>query len=95
MIIAQISIAPIGKDTSVSKYVKIAINTIKKYDIKFATNAMSTIIETENIETLFKIVTEAHKEVQKSGTDRLITEIKIDDRTDKNATIESKLKSLK
>jgi len=94
MIISQLSIAPVGKDVSLSKYVKTALNVLEKNNVKFKTNAMSTVIETEDLETLFKIVEEAHKAVLKSGAKRVITELKIDDRGDKNVTMKSKLKSV-
>jgi len=95
MIISQLSIAPVGKDVSLSRYVKTALNILEKSNIKFETNAMATVIETENLETLFKVVEEAHKAVVKSGAKRVITELKIDDREDKNVTMKSKLKSVK
>jgi len=95
MIISQLSIAPVGKDVSLSKYVKIALNVLEKSNIKFETNAMATVIETEDLETLFKVVEEAHKAVMKSGAKRVITELKIDDRGDKNVTMKSKLKSVR
>ncbi|NOR17071.1 MTH1187 family thiamine-binding protein [candidate division WOR-3 bacterium] len=94
MIISQLSIAPVGKDVSLSKYVKTALNVLEKSNIKFETNAMATVIETKDIETLFKVVEEAHKAVMKSGAKRVITELKIDDRGDKNVTMKSKLKSI-
>ena len=94
MIISQLSIAPVGKDVSLSKYVKTALNVLEKSNIKFETNAMATVIETEDLETLFKVVEEAHKAVMKSGAKRVITELKIDDRGDKNVTMISKLKSV-
>jgi len=94
MIISQLSIAPVGKDVSLSKYVKTALNILEKSNIKFETNAMATVIETEDLETLFKVVEEAHKAVMKSGAKRVITELKIDDRGDKNVTMKSKLKSV-
>lgn len=94
MIISQLSIAPVGKNISLSKYVKTALNVLEKSNIKFETNAMATVIETEDLETLFKVVEEAHKAVMKSGAKRVITELKIDDRGDKNVTMKSKLKSI-
>ena len=94
MIISQLSIAPIGKDVSVSKYVKEVIEVIKKHDVKYETNAMATVIETKDLETLFNIVQEAHMAMVYSGAERVITELKIDDRKDKNATMESKIKAL-
>ncbi len=95
MIIAQLSIAPIGKKVSVSKYVKLVIETLKKENVKFETNAMATVIETEDLKTLFDVVQKVHNAVVASGAERVITELKIDDRRDKDATIKSKINALK
>jgi uncharacterized protein (TIGR00106 family) len=95
MIIAQLSIAPIGKEVSVSKYVKLVIEILKKENVKFETNAMATVIETENLKTLFDVVEKAHNVIIASGAERVITELKIDDRRDKDATIKSKINALK
>ena len=46
MIISQLSIAPVGKGTSLSYYVKIALNILKKNNLNFKTNDMGTVIET-------------------------------------------------
>ena len=95
MIIAQLSIAPVGKEVSVSKYVKLVLETLKKEQVKFETNAMATVIETADLNSLFNAVQKAHNAVLASGADRVITELKIDDRRDKDATIGSKLNALK
>ncbi len=95
MIIAQLSIAPLGKGTSVSSYVKIVIETLKKEHVTFQTNPMATVIETKDLTTLFKIIQKAHQAVVDAGAERIITEIKIDDRRDKQVTMNSKLHSLK
>ena len=55
---------------------------------------MATVIETEDLETLFTIVQEAHMTMVNSGAHRVITELKIDDRRDKNATMKSKLRAI-
>ncbi len=94
MIIAQLSIAPIGKGTSVSTYIQQVINILEKEGIKYQTNPMATIIETNDLTTLLSIVQKAHDAVVQAGAKRIITELKIDDRKDKNVTMESKLKAL-
>ena len=94
MIISQLSIAPVGKNTSLSKYVKIVIKTLNKNKIKHETNAMATVIETKNLDELFKAVKQAHNAVIKAGEKRVITELKIDHRIDKKATIKTKLKAI-
>jgi len=94
MIISQLSIAPIGEGVSVSKYVKTALEVLKRNNVKFKTNDMATIIETRDLETLFRAVKEAHNAVIESGAKRVITELKIDDRRDKNIKMGSKVKAI-
>ena len=94
MIISQLSIAPVGVGTSLSKYVRIVLDVIRKNNIKFETNDMATVIETEDLDKLFKVVKEAHTAVIEAGAKRVITELKIDDRRDKDARLGSKIKSL-
>jgi len=95
MIISQLSIAPVGEGPSVSKYVKKVLNEIKKSGVKYKTNAMATVIETKDIDTLFDVVKKAHNAMISSGVKRVITELKIDDRRDKNATSEAKINAIK
>jgi len=95
MIISQLSIAPIGESVSLSKYVKIVLKVLEKNNIKFKTNDMATVIETKDLETLFCVVEEAHKAVIKAGAKRVITELKIDDRRDKNVTMGYKVKAVR
>ena len=94
MIMSQFSIAPIGEGVSLSKYVKIALGVLKKNNIKYKTNDMATVIETKDLETLFRVVEEAHKAVIDAGAKRVITELKIDDRRDKNVKIGYKVESV-
>jgi uncharacterized protein (TIGR00106 family) len=94
MVIAQISIAPVGKDIDLSEYVKEAIMVIEKYHVPYETNDMSTIIETEDLDTLFSLIKDAHNAVIKKGAKRVITEIKIDDRKDKIVRLGEKSSSI-
>ena len=94
MIISQLSIAPVWVGTSLSKYVKIVLDTLKENNVKFESNDMATILETDDLDKLFSIVKEAHNAVLKSGVKRVITELKIDDRKDKNVIIGTKVKAI-
>lgn len=96
MIIAELSVVPLGTTSpSVSKYVKTALEELKRSGVKFEVGAMSTTIETENLETLFSAVKMAHEAVFTAGAKRVVTTLKIDDRRDKDASIISKLEALK
>ncbi|HDO19756.1 MAG TPA: MTH1187 family thiamine-binding protein [Thermoplasmatales archaeon] len=94
MIIAQVSVAPIGVGIELHEYIKAALEQIEKSGVRYELNAMATVIEAEDIDTLLKVVKEAHQAVIDKGAKRVITEVKIDDRRDKEATIESKIKAV-
>ena len=94
MIISQLSIAPVGVGISLSKYVKEVIKTLKSNNLKYTSNDMATIIETKDLETLFDVVKQAHNAVLSLGAKRVITELKIDDRKDKNIKLGVKKRSI-
>ncbi len=96
MIIAQLSISPIGLGVSLSRYVKKIVKILENEPITCYTNAMATVIEAETTQQIFTAVKHAHDAlINESGVQRVITELKIDHRTDKNATAESKINALK
>ena len=94
MIIAQFSVSPVGKGISLGKYVKELVEIIKNSNVKFATNPMSTTVEVNDLMSLFNIIEKLNNKLFTSGVERVITDLKIDFRTDKNATMKSKLKSI-
>jgi len=94
MILCQLSIAPVGNNVHLHKYVKKVIKVIKKYEVKYEVNDMSTILEVNDLDTLFTIVKDAHSTLFNEDVFRIITEIKIDERKDKNAHLGSKRKAV-
>lgn len=95
MILAEISIVPLGTGTSVSKFVKFSLKTFEESGLKFVTGPMSTTIEAKSLDEIFDVIKKAHESVFEIGALRVLTTIKIDDRRDKESSIERKLISLK
>ena len=96
MIIAQLSIAPLGLGSSVSRYVKKVVKILENEPVNCYTNAMATVIEAETTEQIFTAVIHAHDAlISEPGVQRVITELKIDHRTDKDATVKSKINAIK
>ena len=92
MIIAQVSIAPLGIGTSVSPYVKKVVKLLEHEPVTCYTNALATVIEAETTEQIFTAVKHAHDAlINEPGINRVITELKIDHRTDKEANAASKI----
>lgn len=96
MAILEISVVPIGtSSTSVSEYVascqKVLENNTK---ISYQLSAMGTSIEGE-LSTLLQIVEKLHEVPFEKGAQRVYTVIKIDDRRDKQSTMQQKIDSVK
>ncbi len=96
MIHAEISIYPLGTDsTSVSIYIARAIEAISDFDgVRYKLTPMGTILESDKLEKIFeasKIMTDA---VHRMGVRRVEVMLKIDSRSDKNQTIDSKVDSV-
>ncbi|UCC41604.1 MAG: MTH1187 family thiamine-binding protein [Candidatus Aminicenantes bacterium] len=94
MVIGELSIFPTSEGASVSKYVKEAIGIIESSGLKHETGGMSTTIEAPDLETLFDVIKKCHEALLKMDVKRIHIDLKVDHRLDKEATIESKLKSI-
>ena len=94
MIIAEISVVPIGEGTSVSRFVRLAIDELKKTGLKTVSGPMGTSVEAASLNEILNAARAAHEAVMRAGARRVITTLKIDDRRDKPATMETKMKAL-
>jgi uncharacterized protein (TIGR00106 family) len=93
MIVADFSMIPMGSGTSASQYVKAIHEVLKDSGVKFVPGPMSTSVEVESLEDLFRIIEAANQRLQDMGVQRIITNIRIDLRLDKEISIDSKLKA--
>ena len=88
--IAQFSVYPIGEGTSLSRFVKKGIKVIAQSGYTYEIGGMSTTVEIPNLDALFALVKQVHEVHVKEGAQRVIIDLKVDDRRDKKATIKSK-----
>lgn len=90
MVLAQLSVYPIGEGTSLSRFVKIGLAVIKDSGYTYEVGGLSTAIETPDLDALFELVKKVHAAHLKEGAKRIVIDLKVDDRRDKDATIKSK-----
>ena len=97
LIQAEISIYPMAtKTTSASFYIAKAIESIQKIEnLRYEINAMGTILESDNIETINSATRQMMETVHNLGIARVEVIIKIDSRRDKHLKMEEKLESIK
>ena len=94
MIIAEVSIAPFGVGTSLSRYVKEAVRALRESDLKVTPCPMGTVLEGPDLSSIFLAVERAHDAVRAAGGERISISLKIDARYDKDASSEEKLRSI-
>ena len=56
MILAQLSVYPIGEGTSLSRFVKKGVAVIKESGYKYEVGGMSTAVEVPDLDSLFDLV---------------------------------------
>jgi uncharacterized protein (TIGR00106 family) len=94
LIVADVSVVPLGVGTSVSAYVKKAVKALDGTGLKVLHGPMSTSLEARTVDEVFAAVKKAHDAVVAAGAKRVVTTVKLDDRRDKDHSMASKLSAL-
>ena len=94
MIIAEISVTVLGEGPSIGHFVRVAVKELKKSGLKTISGPNCTSVEASNIDDILNAVKSAHRAVAEAGANRVVTNLKIDDRRDKPATMETKMKAV-
>ncbi|MCP4666067.1 MAG: MTH1187 family thiamine-binding protein [Deltaproteobacteria bacterium] len=92
--IAQMSVYPIGQGTSLSRFVKKGVAVIEKSGYTYEIGGMGTTVEVPDLDALFKLVKEVHQAHVTEGAERVVIDLKVDDRRDKKASIGTKKASV-
>ena len=82
---------PMGTGTSASRYVKAIHEVLNSFGVNFIPGPMSTSVEVESLQELFRVIDAANERLKDMGVQRIITNIRIDCRLDKEISIRSKL----
>lgn len=95
MAIVEVTIIPLGTDsTSVSEYVADCHRILKENNnIKYQLTPMGTIIEGD-LDVIIEVIKNMHEVPFNKGAMRVATTIKIDDRRDKQGSMDQKLSSV-
>lgn len=92
MAIAEICLFPLGTGSpSVGEYLKPVIEVIENSGLRYELCPMGTVVE-GSIDEILSLVRKCYDAILASGVGRVVISLKIDERTDKKLTIESKVK---
>jgi uncharacterized protein (TIGR00106 family) len=92
-VIVDLCVVPLGVGVSVSKYVAACERVLDQAGLKKQLHAYGTNIEGE-WDTVFAAIKRCHDVVHEMGAPRISTTIKLGTRTDRQQTMEDKVRSV-
>jgi uncharacterized protein (TIGR00106 family) len=92
-VIMDLCVVPVGVGVSVSKYVAACQNIFEEMNLTYKMHAYGTNIEGE-WEQVMAAVKRCHETVHEMGAPRISTTIRLGTRTDRDQTMEDKVKSV-
>ena len=95
MVIAEVSVVPIGTgDASLSKYVADCHEILQDQDkVEYELTSMGTVMQGE-LRDILNLIEKLHDVPFAAGAPRVSTQVKIDERRDKDGDMKQKLKSV-
>ena len=89
MAVAQLTLIPVGTGASISKYVAGAVKIVAESGLKYELSAMTTIVEGD-MDSILALTKKVHESAFERGAVRVLTSLSVDERRDKDLTIEGK-----
>jgi uncharacterized protein (TIGR00106 family) len=89
-VIAELTVVPLGTgSTSLSRYVRIVEQIIEASGLPHTLTPMGTCVQGD-LDAIFAAVKQAHEALAAEGCARISTQIKLDDRRDKDRVMQDK-----
>jgi len=92
-VIAQFKVVPIGKGESLSSYVAECLRIVQASGLKYQLTPMATVVEGD-WDDVMRVIGECHSKVR-SMSNRVVTNIDIDDRGGQSDAMEQKMRSVR
>ena len=94
MYIAFLIVSPFDKGSSLSKYVRKAVEAVKRSGLEYMVTPMGTIVQSNDLGSIFRCAESAVEAVRQEGSDRISLTLKVDIRYDKDITMSGKMDSI-
>lgn len=95
MALLEISVVPVGTENpSISSFVAQACKEAKRNGIKFDVTPTATVMEGD-LPALIHVAQEMHEAAFRGGCQRVVTNISIDERRDKDLTMEETVSAVR
>lgn len=92
MVMAEFSVVPLDKGESVGKWIAEVVKLVHESGISYQFTPMATIVEGE-LDEVMELISSCHQKMRESS-DRVITNIKLDDRQGAESRLRGKVESV-
>lgn len=89
MVVAELTVTPLVEGR-IKPFIDAAVREIRNSGLKYEVDALGTTVEGD-LDKVFQVAKQAHEAVRRQGARRVMTEIRIDEKADGEATIEKEL----
>jgi uncharacterized protein (TIGR00106 family) len=94
-ILAELRVVPVGTcSTSLSSYIAKVVEVLKRHRVKHYVNPMGTCIEVQSFEELALLLNEVVVMLRSFNVNRIVIDIALDIRFDKEPSLEGKVRSV-
>ena len=90
MVVAELTVTPLVEG-DIKPFIDAAVDEIKKSGVKYEVDALGTTLEGD-IDTVLRVARQAHQAVKNKGAERVMTELRIDEKANGAVTIERETK---
>jgi len=95
MALLEISVVPVGTDSpSISSFIAEACREAKRNGIKFDVTPTATVMEGD-LPALLNVAHQMHQAAFHAGSQRVVTNIAIDERRDKDLSMENTVRTVR
>jgi uncharacterized protein (TIGR00106 family) len=88
MVIAEFAVTPVGEGTSERQVVQAAVDAARSTGVELRVGPFGTAIEVESLDQVFEVVRAAHEAAVRAGAERVLLEMRVDDRRDKHESLD-------
>lgn len=88
MIVAELRVTTVGEGTSLHEPVKEALEALQERGLRYEVGPLGTVIEGETLQEVLGAVQACHERVRQHAG-RILTEVAIDERLDKQETAQN------
>ncbi|MCS7111820.1 MAG: MTH1187 family thiamine-binding protein [Ignisphaera sp.] len=95
VVLAELRVVPIGtSSTSLSTYVAEALKVLEELNVRYTLTPFGTCIEVSDFSELASILDRISKRLSSLGVRRMVIDVAMDVRYDKQISLESKVRSV-